>query len=77
MACLTAIAHALAGFEINDRTTYPKDFNRRVSIHTVSAQQYKRSNALIAIMTITSLAIVTEKQGKYWLSGIAKFYDKF
>lgn len=74
MACLPTIAHALAGFEINDRTTYAKDFNRHVSIHTVSAQQHKRSNALIAIMTITSLAIVTEKQGKYWLSGIAKFY---
>lgn len=74
MACLPAIAHALAGFEIDDRTTYAKDFNRHTGTHTVSAQQYKRSNALIAIMTITSLAIVTEKQGKYWLNGIAKFY---
>lgn len=77
MACLPMIAHALARFDIGDRTTYAKDFNRHTGTHTVSAQQYKHSNALIAIMTVTSLCVVTEKRGRYWLSGIAKFYDKF
>lgn len=76
VACTPVIAHALASFEINDRTTYSKDFNRHSSAHTVSARQYKRSNALIAIMTVTSLCLVTEKRGRYWLSGIAKFYEK-
>lgn len=76
VACLPVVARALSQFQIGDRSTYAKDFNRHASAHTVSAQQYKRSNALIAIMTVTSLCIVTEKSGKYWLSAIAQFYEK-
>ncbi len=68
------IGQMLAVFEIGDKTSYKNDFNRHMSAHTVSARQYKRSNALMAVMTLASICKVTELRGKNWMQISAKEY---
>lgn len=74
IACFPLLAGALDSFQIGDRQSYKKHFNRHMTTHTVNHMQYKQSNALIALMTVTSLCIVTDKLGKYWLTRAFKRY---
>lgn len=68
------IGQMLATFEIGDKASYKNDFNRHMSAHTVSSRQYKRSNALLAIMTIASICKITQLRGKNWMQVSAKEY---
>ncbi len=68
------INNALKLFAIGDKNTFVNEYNRHMSIHTVSSIQYKRSNALIAIMLITNICVITDKLGKNWLGKTAKMY---
>jgi hypothetical protein len=52
---LAAIPGALEEFWPNRGDPVPIRFNRHASAHTVHAEQFTRTNALVAIMTITSL----------------------
>jgi hypothetical protein len=52
---LAAIPGALAQFWPDRGDPVPVRFNRHASAHTVHAEQFTRTNALVAIMTITSL----------------------
>jgi len=52
---LAAIPGALKEFWPDRGDSVPARFNRHASAHTVHAEQYTRTNALVAIMTITSL----------------------
>ena len=68
------IGQMLSPFEIGDKTTLSKDANRHATIHTVSEKQYKRSNALLVIMTVASICKVTQLRGKNWMQTSAKVY---
>lgn len=68
------IKNALKVFTIGDKNTFVNEYNRHMSTHTVSQTQYKRSNALIAIMLIVNIYIITDKLGKNWLEKAAKIY---
>lgn len=62
------VAAMLEQFMVGDKTSLRNGLNRHASAHTVSSKQFKKSNALIAIMTIVSLCMITEKQGRFWMS---------
>jgi hypothetical protein len=64
---LPVISHMLIDFSIGDKATYLNSTNRHVSSHTIDSKQYKKSNALLAIMTIASICKVTQLNDKYWL----------
>ena len=68
------IGEMLSPFEIGDKTTYAKDFNRHMSAHTVAAKQYIRTNALLALMVVSSICKVTQLRGKNWMQTSAKEY---
>lgn len=68
------IGNALTDFAIGDRASYTNHYNRHVSAHTVSSKQYKRSNALFAIMTVASICKITQLRGKNWMQVSAKEY---
>jgi len=71
---LPIIGQMLANFALGDKTTYVNDANRHMSTHTVSAKQYKKSNALLTIMTIASICKVTQLQGKNWVQTSTQQY---
>jgi hypothetical protein len=72
---LPIIGHMLTDFAIGDRATYLNDANRHASSHTINSRQYKKSNALLTIMAVTSVCKVTQLNGKYWLQKSAEQYD--
>jgi hypothetical protein len=61
---LAAIPGALEQFWPDRGDPVPVRFNRHASAHTVHAGQFTRTNALVAIMTITSL--LREAQESVW-----------
>ena len=69
------IGQMLATFEIGDKSSYTNNTNRNMSVHTVSAKQYKQSNALLTIMTVASICKITELRGKNWMQLSAKEYN--
>lgn len=71
---LPVIGHMLTDFAIGDRATYLNDANRHASSHTINSKQYKKSNALLTIMAVTSICKVTQLNGKYWLQKSAQQY---
>ena len=71
---LPVVGHMLTDFSIGDRSTYVNDANRHASSHTISSKQYKKSNALLTIMAVTSICKVTQLNGKYWLQKSAQQY---
>lgn len=62
---LAAIPGALEQFWVHRGDPVPVRFNRHASAHTLHAEQYTRTNALVAIMTITSLLRETQKSAWY------------
>jgi hypothetical protein len=62
---LAAIPGALERFWVHRGDPVPVRFNRHASAHTLHAAQYTRTNALVAIMTITSLLRETQESGWY------------
>lgn len=68
------IGAALSPFEIGDTKTHSSDYNRHASSHTVSSKQYKRSNAIFAIMAVASICKITELRGRNWMQLSAREY---
>lgn len=68
------IGAALSPFEIGDVKSHKADYNRHASTHTVSSKQYKKSNALFAIMVVASICKITELRGSNWMQLSAKEY---
>lgn len=68
------IGSALTSFDIDNRTTHVNHYNRHMSAHTVSSKQYKKSNALLAIMTVASICKITQLRGKHWMQTSASEY---
>jgi hypothetical protein len=62
---LAAIPGALEQFWPDRGDPVPVRFNRHASAHTVHAEQFTRTNALVAIMTITSLLRETHESAWY------------
>jgi hypothetical protein len=62
---LAAIPGALERFWAHRGDSVPVRFNRHASAHTLHAAQYTRTNALVAIMTITSLLRETQESAWY------------
>lgn len=69
------IGRMLSYFSIGDKTTYVNDANRHQATHTVSSKQYKKSNAILTIMTVASICKVTELNGKYWIQKATDYYQ--
>lgn len=68
------IGSALSTFEIGDTATHSNGYNRHATTHTVSSKQYKRSNAIFAIMAVASICRITELRGKNWMQLSAREY---
>lgn len=67
------LTYILRGFDrLNPRTVRIK-YDRDSSTHSVSKRQYHEFNAILSIMTATSLLITTEKLGKGWLTDTADY----
>lgn len=68
------IGRMLSMFDVGNKSTYGNDANRHMATHTVSSKQYKKSNALLTIMTVASICKVTELNGKYWIQKSTEHY---
>lgn len=71
---LPIIGRMLTKFELADKKTYGNDANRHIATHTVSSKQYKKSNALLTIMTVVSICKVTQLNGKFWIQSSTEHY---
>jgi len=71
---LPIIGRMLTKFDMYNKATYGNDANRHAATHMVSSRQYKKSNALLTIMTVVSICKVTQLCGKYWVQSATEQY---
>ncbi len=64
-------------FKIGNKNAWHKidTLNRPMGAHTVSGLQYKKANALLAIMLISDLFIIESKYAKHWLEKLVREYN--